>query len=745
MRHNNLIIYICIVFIAIACMDDDSLGYGNVDQVKNTDRIEFAVSNTKSKSNVNTRGTVVDSESDMATVGMFCAYTGNASWTNTTTFNKMTNAKFKYNEVTSKWDWDNVTDQPRWGYSSITDKYTFFAYSPYTTDTESKNGIKVNIDGLKPQIIYNVPTIYQDQPDLMIAKPRIDIYAPINAVNSNVHLEFIHTLAKVSFSIKGYDGVKIKSIQIDSILSQGTLLHTDDSKFFEWTDVKTKKSFIATIANGVLKDTTALVPNTSTEITSTEGHLFMLPQKLIEGRRVKLELANKYDVDCGTVYVKIPKNTEWLAGNQYNYDITTRTPKLLDANCYMLHPSDGISTYYIPIDYRINEFWGDYGYCNDVDNTIENGKTEGLSTEILWYDCAIKPTITLDVVNSGFAATRTAITRPISDLGGDFTHIGSSVAVKVTNVDANDIGNVVFAVKKNGKIIWSWHLWITDYDPDAVVDEWQDGVVHGSFEFYYHNGHKVEHYKDDDYSYIFDGGPANLWSTIYKDKFIMDRNLGALNNGYVADFGAGNLYYQYGRKDPFPGKGGKNYLDDSYFNVVDPNDVTIKKALNGDDNITYNPMLTYIGDKRCFSKFADHTCIWNDPKATHENSRNMYGRQKSIYDPSPLGWRLPLAGVYGAMYDDSDDSNNDYEREATYAKFYGVTVFPFTGYITNTKKNTVNNTSFYNLMNENFAYSRFGSFASNVAAFHLLISDDRVMPSIRTKRSTAIPVRCIQE
>ena len=66
-----------------------------------------------------------------------------------------------------------------------------------------------------------------------------------------------------------------------------------------------------------------------------------------------------------------------------------------------------------------------------------------------------------------------------------------------------------------GKLIWSWHVWAADYDPDA-----EGATV--SF-----NGYTM-----------------------------MDRNLGALANGnastdeILASYG---LYYQWGRKDPFIG------------------------------------------------------------------------------------------------------------------------------------------------------------------------------------------------
>lgn len=84
--------------------------------------------------------------------------------------------------------------------------------------------------------------------------------------------------------------------------------------------------------------------------------------------------------------------------------------------------------------------------------------------------------------------------------------------------DSNKIlkGNAVIgAYDANDELIWSWHVWATDYDPEGE---------NGSVEL---NGYTM-----------------------------MTRNLGALANGnattseILASYG---LYYQWGRKDPFIG------------------------------------------------------------------------------------------------------------------------------------------------------------------------------------------------
>ena len=75
------------------------------------------------------------------------------------------------------------------------------------------------------------------------------------------------------------------------------------------------------------------------------------------------------------------------------------------------------------------------------------------------------------------------------------------------------LGNALIAVKDaSGKILWSWHIWVTEYDPIQKYDTYKSGAV------------------------------------------LMDRNLGAAyntagnENDYMQSLGT---LYQWGRKDPF--------------------------------------------------------------------------------------------------------------------------------------------------------------------------------------------------
>ena len=99
----------------------------------------------------------------------------------------------------------------------------------------------------------------------------------------------------------------------------------------------------------------------------------------------------------------------------------------------------------------------------------------------------------------------------------DFEDGKASFYIGADSDDATKIkqGNAVIgAYDADGELIWSWHIWATDYDPDA------------------------------------EGGTVD-----FNGYTLMNRNLGALANDnsttdkILASYG---LYYQWGRKDPFP-------------------------------------------------------------------------------------------------------------------------------------------------------------------------------------------------
>jgi hypothetical protein len=114
-----------------------------------------------------------------------------------------------------------------------------------------------------------------------------------------------------------------------------------------------------------------------------------------------------------------------------------------------------------------------------------------------------------------------------------------------------------------------------------------------------------------------------LNAQLYKNgALMMDRNLGALNvtPGDVRSYG---LFYQWGRKDPFVGCG--NVADNTY--AVTYPEGAIEFVDNSSSSNNYNYAEShpnhFIKDSR-----------WN-------NDDKFWGVHKTMYDPCPIGWRVP--------------------------------------------------------------------------------------------------------
>lgn len=182
-------------------------------------------------------------------------------------------------------------------------------------------------------------------------------------------------------------------------------------------------------------------------------------------------------------------------------------------------------------------------------------------------------------------------------------------------------GNAVIAIKDNKDIIlWSWHIWVVDYNP-------------------------------------------NMENEIYPSKvMMMDRNLGALSNRVdVLSYG---MLYQWGRKDPFVSNGGNNLAA-----TTAPVDIIkMKNTSVEEEPIDYAQRYPYI--MLYHQDWSDNVpdTLWND--------------KKSMYDPCPVGWSVPgqSYGVFDAKsshhgyHQDGSCSWDDFITFLTYKQSVGYNI-----------------------------------------------------------------------
>jgi len=261
----------------------------------------------------------------------------------------------------------------------------------------------------------------------------------------------------------------------------------------------------------------------------------------------------------------------------YDTRVTTSilvTPTAVSAsNCYMLTPGSAIR---IPVS-RANSAIS--GSIPDV--------TKNWDADLLWTD------------NSAGLASNGVIENIVAD------YSNGGIIVKAGTAE----GNALVVVKNlSGTILWSWHIWVTSYNPNTGTT-------------YTYNGY--------------------TW---------MDRNLGA-KNATIGSAGAFGFFYQWGRKDPFPGpnantagNGNIITLYDRYGNALVRNSTGLKVEAVTNTVANYlqksinNPLTFYAGvsgndtDWYSYNAGTHNDYLWSTSSGT-----------KNIYDPCPIGWRAPYA------------------------------------------------------------------------------------------------------
>ena len=217
-------------------------------------------------------------------------------------------------------------------------------------------------------------------------------------------------------------------------------------------------------------------------------------------------------------------------------------------------------------------------------------------------------------------------------------------------------GNAVIALYNsktagNGDILWSWHVWVTGYNPNMLDGGTAAlGVAPRSANT----------------AIPVVGGQVHTYGTKFQlvngtSRVIMDRNLGATKTYYAAPAAndatadqAFGMSYQWGRKDPFPRAQGSTidastasastipiYGPDGTMPVtMQTNDImTILNGANTLDYAVKNPLTFIYNSAIPYDWYAttsvnQNSALWGD------------GGPKSPYDPCPKGWRIAPNGTW---------------------------------------------------------------------------------------------------
>ena len=310
-------------------------------------------------------------------------------------------------------------------------------------------------------------------------------------------------------------------------------------------------------------------------------------------------------------------------------------------------------------------------------------------------------------------------------------------------------GNALVAIRKTSSptlndILWSWHLWITDYDPYVQWTRESGTYVYAV------PGGQIHRFADKA------GTP--LWATdAYADAFMMDRNLGArvaVPTGESDASSALGCYYQFGRKDPFPADGTIASIGSDMTGA--PGEGTIKRNIrysihhpetfiNGGGNnwTTYETEGAILGSQNAYWLDPGRDAHSDDPS---EAAFDHCEAGKSIYDPCPYGWRIPAMKVWS----DFTTATVQWTTNPVKALYYypegydpsapkGSLFFPKTGYRRPSRQDSGGGYGYY--------WTDDPGSAAYARSFRFYSSAGTVLTAVGISndyRSNGFPVRCIR-
>lgn len=270
------------------------------------------------------------------------------------------------------------------------------------------------------------------------------------------------------------------------------------------------------------------------------------------------------------------------AENDKRVDVIDMPDPLPGANCYMVVPGNTLTfnPYASPGEYITATKWMSY---ETRMGTKENPKITRIG--LIWQT-------TPGLIKELYNLTSNGEIRLVTD---------------------NESGNALIAAyDDSNNILWSWHIWVTDYVLDNVSDNMSDNSAA-----------------------VTTGGNVYKWN----GSIWMDRGIGATTAeiGKTSSFG---MIYQWGRKDPFlPGNemviGKDIYPQNSAFPAYDANgnEVYFSGAVvtssNDFNRVMQNPLIFYnTTTGNLWYGNSKVTDLWSTTK-------------KTFFDPCPAGWKIP--------------------------------------------------------------------------------------------------------
>ncbi|MBQ7194202.1 MAG: hypothetical protein IJS07_01030 [Bacteroidales bacterium] len=287
------------------------------------------------------------------------------------------------------------------------------------------------------------------------------------------------------------------------------------------------------------------------------------------------------------------------------------------------------------VDAFTSEVWEDFAF----DLSKPNGGASETANCYIASQCGVKYKFPATVMGNGSAGAAAIAPQSAKVLwqtgaglienlrlkdGYVFFSIAGNPGEKVTP------GNAVIAVysegNAQGRILWSWHIWITDEDLASKLQTWK---THADT-------------------------PSE-----FANPQLMDRNLGALSASDWASSSTNaskGFNYQWGRKDPFVGPDNSSMTSRVMLTTYDAYGSVIP-AMASASAFSNNARWTHVDQKLTPADIAAYPMafvsgasnyIWLDGATD-----GLWSTSKTIYDPCPPGYRVmsqyAMSGVTSAL------------------------------------------------------------------------------------------------
>ena len=218
------------------------------------------------------------------------------------------------------------------------------------------------------------------------------------------------------------------------------------------------------------------------------------------------------------------------------------------------------------------------------------------------------------------------------------THVGGEgfLDFEVTAADIQS-GNAVVAVKKNGITVWSWHLWFAPKDAiDKIPVTNHQGVVYNFTKETL--GWKPTQWNSSTYSSARTV-KVKVEQTVANNGTKQDAVINITQNPGNVRKGA-ITFYQFGRKDAFPGVDASKLAANSHFTQNAGDNMSIMNGIQHPDNFYTNGSSWYSNPPTGYSYYN----LWSADNTTGSYNDNPV--VKTVYDPCPVGFKMPTYNAF---------------------------------------------------------------------------------------------------